>query len=323
MLAAYIEAFDSGDPASVVLVGERPPASAPDPSWAIVTVRAASLNQHDLFSARGVGLAAERLPMILGMDAAGIDEDGNEVIAHTIIQSERYIGEELLDPGISSLSEVAPGTFAEQVAVPRRNLISKPEGLSFEEAACLPTAWLTAYGMLFDAAPDLRPGDIVLVQGAAGGVASGLIALGRAAGLRMWVTGRTPQKRSFAASIGAERTFEPGARLPERVAAVMDSVGAPTWSHSLKCLRKGGTMVVAGATGGYLAQTEVARLFVNRLKIVGTNMGTREDLLRLAALVVAGGVKPPIDRTFKLEDAPAAFRAMQTGELLGKIVLTP
>jgi NADPH:quinone reductase-like Zn-dependent oxidoreductase len=323
MLAAYITHFNETDPASAVTVGDRPDPVAPDDDWTVVEVRAASLNHHDVFAARGVGLTADHLPMIIGMDAAGIDETGREVILHTVIHSRGYVGDERLDPGATGLSEAVQGTFADRVAVPRRNLVPKPAELSFSEAACLPTAWLTAYTMLFDAANELRPGDTVLVQGAAGGVASAAIALGSAAGLRMWATGRSAAKRQFAESLGADRTFEPGARLPERVSAVMDGVGGPTWDHSLRCLRRGGTMVVTGATGGHVAETQVARLFVNRLKIVGTNMGTLNDLHRLIAFVASHRLKPAIDTEIPLTDAQQAIRALATGNVMGKIVIIP
>ena len=136
-----------------------------------VDVRAAALNHHDLWSLRGVGLPEDRLPMILGCDAAGTDEDGNEVLVHSVITSDDWRDDETLDPRRTLLSEVHPGTLAERVAVPRRNLIPKPDGMSVEHATCLPTAWLTAYRMLFTRG-EVVPGMTILVQGAAGGVAA-------------------------------------------------------------------------------------------------------------------------------------------------------
>ena len=148
MLAAYAAAIIPEDPLSGLVVGDRPEPE-PGAGWTTVTVRAAALNHHDLWSLRGVGLSAEALPMILGCDAAGIDEDGNEVVVHAVISSDAWRGDETLDPRRSLLSERHQGTLAERVAVPVRNLIPKPPELSFEHAACLPTAWLTAYRMLF------------------------------------------------------------------------------------------------------------------------------------------------------------------------------
>src|ERR687897_2756279 len=242
MLAAFVSTPAPKDPLSVLEVGERPEPEVPD-GWTTVQVKAVSLNHHDLFSLRGVGLPAEKMPMILGTDAAGIDEDGNEVVVHGVISTPGWTGDETLDPKRSLLSEVHQGSMAERVAVPRRNLLPKPADLSFAEAACLPTAWLTAYRMLF-VRSGLRPGQTVLVQGASGGVATALIVLGRAAGYRMWVTGRSEEKRAAALALGAEQAFETGARLPERVDGVMETVGEATWSHSIKSLRPGGVVVI-------------------------------------------------------------------------------
>ena len=143
---------------------------------------------------------------------------------HSVISDPAWLGDETLDPRRSLLSERHPGTFAERVAVPARNLVPKPPELSWEQAACLPTAWLTAYRMLFTRGR-VVPGMTVLVQGAGGGVATALIALGRAAGLRVWATSRSEEKRARAVALGADATFEPGSRLPERVDAVMETVG--------------------------------------------------------------------------------------------------
>src|ERR687885_927173 len=188
MLAAFVSEAAPKDPLSALEIGERPEPEAPD-GWTTVQVEAVSLNHHDLFSLRGVGLPEERMPMILGTDAAGLDEDGNEVVVHGVVASPGWTGDETLDPKRTLFSELHQGTQAEQVAVPRRNLVPKPAGLSFAEAACLPTAWLTAYRMLF-VRSGLRPGQTVLVQGASGGVATALVRLGSAAGHRIWVTGR-------------------------------------------------------------------------------------------------------------------------------------
>src|SRR3712207_1538823 len=179
MLAAFVSTPAPKDPLSVLEVGERPEPEAPE-GWTTIQVKAVSLNHHDLFSLQGIGLPAERMPMILGTDAAGIDEDGNEVVVHGVISTPDWMGDETLDPKRSLLSEVHQGSMAEKVAVPRRNLLPKPTELSFAEAACLPTAWLTAYRMLF-VKSGLRPGQTVLVQGASGGVATALVALGKAA----------------------------------------------------------------------------------------------------------------------------------------------
>src|SRR5438105_1546707 len=240
MFAVHAESFDPDEPLKGLVVGERPDPDVPD-GWTTVTVKAASLNHHDLWSLRGVGLRDEQLPMILGCDASGTDADGNEVVVHSVIGDPDWRGDETLDPTRTILSELHPGTFAERVAVPARNLVPKPAELSFEEAACLPTAWLTAFRMLFTKA-SLAPGATVLVQGAGGGVSTALVRLGSAAGFRMWVTSRSPERRAEALRLGADEAYELDARLPERVDAVMETVGGATWGHSVRSLKSGGTL---------------------------------------------------------------------------------
>src|SRR5437868_4398489 len=249
MFAVTATHIDEDDPLNGLTLGECPDPEVPD-GWTTVTVKATALNHHDLWSLKGIGLPAEKLPMILGCDAAGMDEDGNEVIVHAVLgDPDRGGGDETLDPKRTLLSEHHPGTFAEKVAVPRRNLVRKPAELSFEQAACLPTAWLTAYRMLFGKA-GLEPGSSVLVQGAGGGVATAAIALASAAGFRVYATSRSEAKRKRAEELGADVALASGARLPERVDAVIETVGEATWSHSLKSLRPGGRIVVSGATSG-------------------------------------------------------------------------
>ncbi|MGW4203822.1 zinc-binding dehydrogenase [Streptomyces sp. NPDC004726] len=320
MFAAYAARIDRDNPLDGLELGERP---APEnrPGWTTVTVKAASLNHHDLWSLRGVGLPEEKLPMILGCDAAGIDADGNEVVLHSVIgQSGHGVG---VGEGRSLLTEHYQGTFAEQVTVPAWNVLPKPKELSFEQAACLPTAWLTAYRMLFTNA-GVRPGDSVLVQGAGGGVATAAIVLGKAAGLRMYATSRDEAKRRRAVELGAEEAYEPGARLPRRVDAVIETVGAATWSHSVKCLRPGGTLVISGATSGDRpAHAELTRIFFLELKVVGSTMGSKDELEDLLSFCAATGVRPVIDQVLPLDRAREGFERMAGGDLFGKIVLTP
>ncbi|WP_042409166.1 zinc-binding dehydrogenase [Streptacidiphilus carbonis] len=319
MFAAYAARTDAEDPLSGLELGERPEPEARE-GWSVVTVKAASLNHHDLWSLRGVGLPGERLPMILGCDAAGVDEDGNEVVLHSVIGQTGY-GVRVGEPR-SILTERYQGTFAQKVAVPTWNLLPKPKELSFAEAACLPTAWLTAYRMLFTNA-GVRPGDTVLVQGAGGGVATALVVLGKAAGLRVWVTSRDEAKGARALELGADAAFATGARLPERVDAVMETVGAATWSHSVKSLRPGGTIVISGATSGPNPPAELTRVFFLELKVVGSTMGTKEELAGLLSMCATTGIRPIIDSVLPLNEAREAFTRMEKGDLFGKLVLEP
>ena len=322
MLAASATAFNVSDPIAGLTVGEFADPIAED-DWTVVQVKATSLNHHDLWSLQGVGLRADQLPMVLGTDAAGIDEDGNEVVVHAVIgDPARGGGDETLDPKRSLLSEVFNGTLAERVAVPKRNLVRKPESLSFEQASCLPTAWLTAYRMLVTRG-SLQPGETVLIQGAGGGVSTALVPIAKALGLRVWVTSRDGGKRSHAVALGADQAFEPGARLPERVDAVMESVGEATWSHSLKSLRPGGRIVVCGSTSGPNPPADLARVFFLQLSVIGSTMGTRDELDSLMHLCESEMLTPLVDRTFALTDARSALDYLHSGKAFGKVVVIP
>ena len=206
--------------------------------------------------------------MILGCDAAGVDEDGNEVVVHAVISDPAWTGDETFDPKRSLLSERYQGTFAERVAVPasQRRAASRPS-LSFEEAACLPTAWLTAYRMLFT-----RGG----LQGRRDGAGAGRRrrrrdgrdrARPRRRACGCWATSRDEAKRARALEIGAHEAFESGARLPEKVDAVIETVGRATWSHSIRSLRPGGRIVISGTTSGpNLDDAELTRIFFLQLR---------------------------------------------------------
>ena len=321
MFAATAVRIDADDPLSGLELGERPEPTLPD-GWTTVTVKAAALNHHDVWTLRGVGISEDRLPIVLGCDAAGLDEDGHEVVVHAVIANpDAGGGDETLDPRRSLLSERHDGVFAERVGVPRRNLVPKPAALSFEEAACLPTAYLTAYKMLFEKS-GVQPGATLLVQGAGGGVATALILLGRAAGYRMWATSRSEATRQRALKLGADQVFPSGARLPERVDVVMETVGQATWAHSVRSLKPGGRIVISGATSGDAPPAELTRVFFTQLSVTGSTMGTRDQLGRLARFCEQTGARPVIDRVLPLAQARDGFQAMIAGDLFGKIVFT-
>jgi NADPH:quinone reductase-like Zn-dependent oxidoreductase len=322
VLAAYAARLSMDDPLSALEVGDVADPELRD-GWVSVDIRAAALNHHDIFSLRGVGLGEDKLPMVLGCDAAGVTADGAEVVVHAVVADpDRGRGDETLDPKRSLLSEVYPGTLAEKVAVPARNLVAKPAELSWEAAGSVSVAWLTAYRMLFTKAA-VQPGQTVLVQGAGGGVATAAVALGRAAGLRVWVTSRSEDKRAKAIELGADQAFDSGARLPDRVDAVIETVGEATFGHSLKAVRPGGRVVVCGSTSGPTTTLELQRLFFLQIEVLGSTMGTRTELMQLLAFLVATGVRPTIDSTLPLADARQGFERLLAGDVFGKIVLTP
>ena len=318
MLAAYASSTSPTDPLGGLVVGERPAPEARE-NWTVVNVRAASLNHHDLWSLRGVGLPDEALPMILGTDAAGVTPDGREVVVHGVIGADGHgVGPR---ERRTLLSEKYPGTLAEQVAVPTANLLDKPAALSFAEAACLPTAWLTAYSLLFRAS-ELRPGSSVLVQGAGGGVSSAAIALGVAAGLEVFATSRSAEKRERAAALGAT-ALEPGARLPRRVDAVVETVGRATWAHSAASVRPGGTIAVAGATTGDADAAQLTRIFFQEIRVQGVTMGSRDDLAALLAFLGTHDLRPTIALEVPLTDTARGIGLMAEGTHFGKVVVLP
>lgn len=318
MFAVYAKEANPDDPLASLVVGERPEPEVPD-GWVKVSVRAASLNMHDIWTLRGVGIKQEQFPMILGCDGAGVLDDGTEVVIHSVVNDASWRGDDTLDPKRTLLTEKHQGTFADSVVVPARNVLPKPAGLSFAEAATMGTAWLTAYRMLF-VKSGLRPGQTFLVQGASGGVSTALVQLGRAAGFRVWVTGRSEEKRALAEQLGAHQTFESGARLPERVDAVFETVGKATWSHSMKSLKPGGTIVVSGSTSGPDPSADLQRLFFLQLNVVGSTMGTRDELADLLSYTDLAGIRPQIGAELPFEQAESGFSDMLKGATAGKIV---
>jgi NADPH:quinone reductase-like Zn-dependent oxidoreductase len=322
MRAAYASAINPDDPLAALTVGDIDAPATPD-DWVTVNVQASALNHHDLWSLRGVGLSADQTPMILGCDAAGFDPDGNAVVVHAVIgggpSGEPTTPDETMDPKRTLLSERYPGALADQVRVPRRNIIPKPPELSFQEAASLPTAWLTAYRML-RVRGRLPAGGSVLVQGAGGGVATAAVILAVAFGARVYATSRDASKRERIARLGAT-PLEPGARLPERVDVVIETVGAATFEHSLKATAQGGRIVVSGSTSGPIASVDLRRVFFLQQEIIGSTMGTRDELAAVLSLCASQDIKPIIDSVYAFSDARSAFERLASGDCFGKIVL--
>ncbi len=327
MKAVYAAGVNNADPLSVLEVGELPEPQD-KPFWSTIRVASASVNHHDVWSLQGVGLSAEATPMILGTDAAGILQDdipvrkglkaGSEVVLYTFVGTD---GSGVM-PGErrTILSEKYAGTMAEYVQVPSANVFAKPKNLSLDEAAALGTSWLTAYSLLFTSA-NVKPGDTVLIQGAGGGVSTAAIQLAHAAGLEVFVTSRSEDKREKALALGADVVFESGARLPRKVDAVIESVGAATWSHSVKSVRPGGTIAICGATTGDQPGAELTRIFFQDIRVQGNTMGSRDDFARLLRFVEHADLHPAIDSTYAIDDASAAFKKVIDGDVFGKVVL--
>lgn len=319
MRAAVAVSQDPDNPLAGLELTKRPDPEA-QPGWTRVQVKAASLNPHDTWTLRGVGHPADRIPIILGCDAAGVTDDGREVVIYPVMgEAARGGGDQTLDPQRALLSETIDGTLADYIVVPESMIVPKPASLTFVEAACLGVAWGTAYRMLFTRA-GVKAGDRVLVQGASGGVASAAIALARAAGARVYATARSESKREFARECGATGAFEPGARLPERVDVVIETVGEASWAHSLRALRPGGTIVIAGATSGAMPPAELHRVFYQQLSIIGSTGCTRPEFEALLRTLDTTGVRPRTE-AIAFADIPAGFERLLAGDVFGKIVV--
>lgn len=321
MRAAVAVAQNPDDPLSGLDLRDIPEPEA-RPGWTRIRIHAASLNPHDLWTLRGVGHPPENIPITLGCDGAGVTDDGREVIIHPVLgDPDRGGGDLTLDPSRALLSETIDGALADYILVPEANAVPKPDWLSFEQAATLGVVWGTAYRMLFTRAR-IRAGDRVLVQGAAGGVASAAIALASAAGARVYATARTEEKRQFALSQGAYAAFESDARLPERVDVVVETVGEATWLHSLRALKPGGTIVVAGTTSGGMPPAELQRIFWQQLSVVGSTGCTKPEFEALLRVLETTGIRPTIDSVLPFAETKAGYQRLIDGDVLGKLIVS-
>src|SRR6516165_3405424 len=322
MFAVYAARPNPEDPLASLVVGDRPVAEVPD-GWVRVKISHASLNRHDLFTLRGITAQPEPIPfpMILGNDGAGTLDDGTPVVIYPVMGSDYWRDDETLDPGWHILSEKVPGTFSDYVAIPKRNAIPLPSGISALDASVLGTAWLTAYRALFTKS-NLKPGETMLVQGASGGMSTALIQLGRAAGFEVWATSRSGGSRALAEKLGAHRTFDANEKLPRKVQAVIDNIGPASWEHSIRSVARGGTIVVTGLTTGPEVKLSLLPMLGNQITVTGSIMGTLQDMKRMISLIIAARIKPAIGRVLPMERAKEAFRAMWGGETAGKTVFT-
>jgi NADPH:quinone reductase-like Zn-dependent oxidoreductase len=322
MFAVYAKEANPDDPLAALAVGERPEPHLP-PDWVRVRISHVSLNRHDVFTLRGHSGHEEGIefPIILGNDGAGTLDDGTEVLIYPVMGSPDWRGDETLDPRWHILGEFTQGAMADFVAVPRRNALPRPEGLSAPHASVLGTAWLTAYRSLFTLS-GLRPGQTLLVQGASGGMATALLQMGRAAGFEVWVTTRNEAGAALAERLGAHRVFRPGEPLPRPVDAVVDNAGTATIAHSLRWVKRGGTVVVSGGTTGMSAGVDLLRMVVDQVTLRGTIMGTLEEMTRMMNFILTNQITPEIGLVAPMSDAREAFAAMIANRTQGKTVLT-
>ena len=317
-----------------------------EPGQVVIQVKAAGMNHLDTWVRRGMPGVTPPLPMIPGSDASGIVAEVGAGVA-ALAPGERVFvspgtscgrcdaclsGQEPLCKDYRMIGEDQNGTQAEFVALPAANLLPLPASLSFEEGAAFPLVFLTAWHMLV-ARAGVRLGDDVLVHAAGSGVGSAAVQIARLHGARVLATVGSPAKADKARALGADETIEYKTkdfleevrRLTGKrgVDIVFDSIGQETWEKNLKVLARGGRLVNCGATSGYQCMTDIRYLFSKGLSILGSTLGSRAELLRLARLMGERRLRPVIDRVLPLEKVAEGHRAMADRALFGKVVLTP
>jgi NADPH:quinone reductase-like Zn-dependent oxidoreductase len=319
--AAVAVRIDEADPLSALELKDSWPIPQPKANQARIRVAATTVNMHDLWTLRGVGVKPESFPRILGCDIVGWDDDGREVMVTGCFgDPDAGAGDETFDPNRSLVSEDLPGSFGEYTVVPTRNVITKPSWLTFHQAACLSVGWSTTYRMLFTRA-HAQPGERILIQGAGGGVATAAVSMARAAGLHVVVTSRSEKKRKRALELGAHEAIATGERLRELADIVVDTVGAATWKHSLRSVRPGGRIVTCGATTGSDSPLDLPRIFYRQVSIIGSSSASRADVLRMLRFMEAASLRPIIDSVFPFDRIRDAFVRMQHPDLFGNVVV--
>jgi len=310
----------------------------------VIRVKAAGMNHLDIWVRRG--MPGVTLPMIPGSDAAGVIEEvgagvtglksGDRVFVAPGFSCGRCLecgaGREPLCRNYGIIGEHTSGTQAEYAALPAANVMPLPDGVSVEDGAAFPLVFLTAWHMLVGRA-QVQVGEDVLVHAGGGGVGTAAIQIARLHGSRVFATVGSDDKAERVRGLGADAVInhrkadflEEIRRLTGKrgVDVVIESVGQETWDRSLKALARGGRLVTCGATSGYRGETDLRFVFSKGLSILGSTMGSRAELLRVARLVGERRLRPVIDRVLPLERVADGHRAMAERSLFGKIVLKP
>lgn len=331
---------------------DEAPSPVPGQGDALVRVRAVALNNLDIWARSGppggrpvFPWGRMRLPMITGVDVAGVVEQVGESV-HSATVGQRVVVNPILSCGTCEFclsgeqsmcaeyrifGEHTAGGMADYTVVPERNLYPLPDHVAFENAAAVPACYTTAWRMLVTVGK-LRAGEDLLVVGASGGVGSAALVIGRFAGARVFAVVGDEGKAAKARSLGAipiDRREHP--RFSERVRAltgsgvhvVVDPVGAATWPESIRSLRPGGRMTICGATGGERPDIDIREIYQRHRRILGAPMGNVTDFLTVMDLVVRGAFAPVIHAVMPLGQIREAHRMFEAREHFGKIVLVP
>ena len=313
------------------------PVPEPGAGQALVRVRAASFNYHNVFTMRGMPGIKVPLPVVPGLDMAGEIAALGAGVAGWREGDPALVNP--LDKRKGLLGEMLDGGMAEYCLVAADQLIAMPRGVSFAEAAALPVAYGTAHRMLVTH-DTVRRGERVVVLGASGGVGTGCVILAKLLGAEVIACAGSAAKLARLKAIGAdeainyhevdfsrwavERYGKPQRRSYEGgVDVVINFTGGPTWVPSLRCLKRGGKLLVCGATAGHDPQEDLRYVWTFELKIIGSNSFYDEDLDALLRLVAEGRMKPVIDKMLPLEEAVEGLRLIEEREIIGKVIVTP
>jgi 2-desacetyl-2-hydroxyethyl bacteriochlorophyllide A dehydrogenase len=312
----------------------------------LVNVKATSVNHIDLWVRQGLPGVKFHLPMIPGVDAAGIVAQKGNAVSHVKVGDRVVVaqglscghckhclnGNDNLCKDYILIGEHRDGADAEYLAIPGRNVLPLSDKISFEEAAAAALVFLTAWQMVADKA-NVKPGDDVLVNGVSSGVGSAALQIAKLLGARVVATTSTDEKAAKARELGADEvinynrqsTLEEVRRLTARkgVEVVIDHVGKSAWDQNIKSLAKGGRLVTCGATSGFEAVTDIRYVFYKQLQILGSTMGRKGDLMTIFNFIEQGKLKPVIDRVMPLKEVQQAHRVIEEGKHFGKIVLVP
>ncbi|HEY8257237.1 MAG TPA: zinc-binding dehydrogenase [Gemmatimonadales bacterium] len=341
MKALVLTGIGGLDHVAVADIPEPPP---PGPGEALVGIHSAALNRLDLFIAEGLKGITLELPHVIGSDGAGIVEQvgsdvstvrpGDRVMIHPGISCGRCpactSGEDSLCSSFCVVGEHRSGTAAEYIVLPAQNLAPVPPAMPWDRAAAFSLATLTAWRMLTTRAR-LIAGETVLIWGIGGGVAMAALQVAVLLGARAIVTSGSDDKLAVAAREGATATINHSAadvpaevkRLTGGLGAdvVVDSVGEQTWQKSQRSLRRGGRLVVCGATSGPHVSIDLRRLFWHQWNLLGSTLGNRREYAEIVRLVHEGKLWPVVDRSVPLADGRSAVERLHRGEQTGKLVI--